>query len=584
MDFVEQVKSSVDIVRFVGEYVRLKKLGNRYVGLCPFHNEKTPSFGVNAVHQFYKCFGCGAGGDIFKFVMDLEGITFFEALKFVAERNGIPMPKRAEFADPQAKQRAALLEMHEAAARLFQSNLNSPSGAHARQYLAGRGVTPEQAAEFGLGLSADSWEQLTRKLEQDGYAGEVLERSGLVNRRESGGFYDRFRARLMFPIHDESGRVIAFGGRALKAGDEPKYLNSPETPLYHKSNTLYNLHRAKAAIRKVDRVVLVEGYMDVIGVYCAGVLEVVASCGTALTNAQVRALKRHSEHIVVNFDPDAAGANATERSMQMLLDEGLRVQVLELSGDLDPDEYIKEAGADAYRQVLDKAPRYYFWLADRARKKFDMRAAEGRMDAWKSILPAIERIHDKMERLAVAKDMAEYLRVDEALVLEQFRKGTAAPKQPPSRTARGHAPAVETLLLKALLASDEARAEVAPALRELEVVNRFVLRPIFESLFAIQASGDVLTFSNLEARLAEADKDLLSRIVFADEGSEETTALEQARDCLRVLQRQEWEGQRSNLKAQIQAAERSGDLAEALRLSSELPGLDALLGGKRGRQ
>jgi len=584
MDFVEQVKSSVDIVRFIGEYVRLKKLGTRYVGICPFHVEKTPSFGVNAAHQFYKCFGCGAGGDIFNFVMQLEGVTFFEALKSVAERNGIPMPKRAEYADPQAKQRASLLEIHEAAARLFQSNLNGPTGAHAREYLKGRGVTPDQAAEFGLGLSADSWDQLTRRLQQDGYSQELLEDSGLANRRESGGFYDRFRARLMFPIHDESGRIIGFGGRALKAGDEPKYLNSSETALYHKSNVLYNLHRAKVAVRKLDRVVLVEGYMDVIGVYCAGVQEVVASCGTALTNSQVRALKRHTDQIVVNFDPDTAGANAAEKSLQMLLDEGMRVQVLELTGDLDPDEYIKDAGADAYRQALDKAPRYYFWIADRARKKYDMRAGEGRMDAWKAILPSIERIHDKMERLSVAKDMAEYLRVDEALVLEQFRKNQPAAKPAPARSSKAEVPALEKLLLHALLTNEQARAEVVPALAQIEAVKRFTLRNVFDAIFAIEGGGDVLTFSNLEARLGDADKDLLSRVVFADESIEETAALDQARDCLRVLQRQDWELQRSDLKVRIQTAERGGDLHEALRLSQELPRLDALLAARRVKQ
>lgn len=585
MDFVEQVKSSVDIVRLVGEYVRLKKAGNRYVGLCPFHTEKTPSFGVNAVHQFYKCFGCGAGGDIFKFVQQIEGVTFFEALKTIAERNGIPMPKRAEYSDPQTKQRAALLEMHEAAARWFQSNLNGPMGASARQYLAERGVTPDSAAEFGIGLAPDAWDQLTRKLERDGYSAELLEQSGLASRREqSGGFYDRFRARLMFPIQDEAGRVIAFGARALKPGDEPKYLNSPETPLYKKNATLYNLHRAKAAVRKFDRVVLVEGYMDVIGVYAGGVQEVVASCGTALTDAQVRALKRHTEHLVVNFDPDAAGANAAAKSIQLLLDEGLRVRVLELAGGLDPDEYVKDMGADAYRAALERAPRYYFWLADRARKKFDMSAAEGRMDAWKAILPQIERVHDKMERLSVAKDMAEYLRVDENLVLERFRKNAPARGAAPQRAAASDAiPAAEKLLLNALLKNEEARAEVLPELQELDAVKRFRTRTIFEALFAVSASHDVLSFSNLEARLGDADRDLLSRLVFADEGNEESPALEQARECLRELKRQDGEIRRSDLKARIQAAERGGNLEEALRLSQELHELEASLGRKRGR-
>ncbi len=255
---------------------------------------------------------------------------------------------------------------------------------------------------------------------------EQREQSGLVmKRQESSGFFDRFRGRLMFPIHNESGKVIGFGGRALRSGDEPKYLNSPETPLYRKSYVLYNLHRAKDAIRKSDYAVLVEGYMDVIGVYSAGVRNVVASCGTALTNTQVRALKRHSGRIVVNFDPDAAGANAAERSIQMLLDEGFQVRVLELEGDLDPDEYVKQHGAETYRARLEKAPSYFHWLADRARKKFDMRTVEGRMQGFKFVAPAIQRIADRLERFAVANDVANYLGVDEKLVRDHFSQGSA---------------------------------------------------------------------------------------------------------------------------------------------------------------
>ena len=239
--------------------------------------------------------------------MEIERISFFEALKLLAERNGIAMPKR-DYSDPDSKLRGALIEMHETAARVFQSNLNGPAGAQARQYLASRNVTPEQIAEFGLGLSDASGNQLVRQFESR-FALEQLEQSGLVaKRQEAAGYYDRFRGRLMFPIHNESGKVIGFGGRALRPGDEPKYLNSPETALYRKSYVLYNLHRAKDAIRKSDYAVLVEGYMDVIGVYSAGVHNVVASCGTSLTNTQVRALKRHSERIVVNFDPDTAGS------------------------------------------------------------------------------------------------------------------------------------------------------------------------------------------------------------------------------------------------------------------------------------
>ena len=425
MDFVEQLKSSIDIVKVVGEYVRLRRVGStgRYLGLCPFHQEKTPSFNVNQGQQFFKCFGCGVGGDALKFVMDIEGMTFPEALRYLAERNGIPMPKRTEYADADSKLRGALHDIHAIATRLYQSALLSPQGAEARAYLNKRGLTQELIQTFELGYSDPAGQALVRRLSQESFTPEQLELSGLVRRRtEAPGTYDTFRGRLMFPIHNESGKVIAFGGRALGADDQPKYLNSPETPVYKKTATLYNLHRARNPMRKANRAVLVEGYMDVIGVYAAGVGEVVASCGTALTNPQVRAMHRHADTVIVNFDPDDAGANAAERALQILLDESLHVKVLALDGGLDPDEYVKQNGADAYRAKVDAAPGYFHWLADRARLKFDMRSSDGRIDAFKFLLPAVQRIPDKLERAAVASDIAGYLGVDPGLVLDEFKK------------------------------------------------------------------------------------------------------------------------------------------------------------------
>src|SRR5580658_6956933 len=296
MDFVEQLKSSIDIVKVAGEYVRLRRIGatGRYLGLCPFHHEKTPSFNVNQERQFYKCFGCGAGGDVLKFVMEIDGLTFPEALKQLAERNGIPMPKRADFSDAESRARGTLLDMHSTAAQVFQANLRGPQGAEARAYLERRGVSEEMIEIFGLGYSSAPGQELTRRFTEQGIPQDQMEASGLVRRRqESSGFYDVFRGRLMFPIHNESGKIIAFGGRAMRDEDQPKYLNSPETPIYKKTSVLYNLHRARDGMRKLNRAVLVEGYMDVIGAYSAGVKEVVASCGTALTSLQVRAIHRH---------------------------------------------------------------------------------------------------------------------------------------------------------------------------------------------------------------------------------------------------------------------------------------------------
>lgn len=573
MDFVEQLKSSVDIVKVIGEYVSLKRVGAgpRYMGLCPFHTEKTPSFSVHQSHQFYKCFGCGAGGDVLKFVMEIEGLSFYEALKLLADRYGIPMPKRTDYADEKTKLRAAIFEMHEIAAAAFQANLAGNAGAEARQYLAKRGVSEALTNEFGLGLSDRSGQDLVRRFQQKSFTKEQMAASGLLlQRQEGGGFYDRFRGRLMFPIHNESGKIIAFGGRALGPQDEPKYLNSPETEIYTKGYVLYNLHRAKGAIRKLDRAILVEGYMDVIGVYGAGVHEVVASCGTALTSTQVRALKRHSDKIVVNFDPDAAGANASERSIQMLLDESLRVKVLQLEGDLDPDEYIKANGQDVYQSRVDNAPGYFYWLADRARARFDMHTTEGRVAALQFLLPVIQRMPDKLERAAVASDVAGYVGIEPGMVLEHFRKAAAERSEAPVQAQKDPIRPVEQLLLNALLSSRDIRDEIVPSLAEIPQIDQFTTRRIFQTLFSLHGSQPEFTFAELEARLEEADKALLASIVFSDELGDAAPKLDQARACVSALAAEVREARRAELRSRVREAERSGKIEEALHLTEEL--------------
>ncbi len=575
MDFVEQLKSSVDIVDVIGQYVRLRKAGTRYVGLCPFHTEKTPSFGVHSVHQFYKCFGCGAGGDVIKFVMEVEGLTFYEALKTLAERHGIPMPKRAEYSDPETKLRAALYRMHEIARDLYRSGLKSGHGAAARAYLGKRGVAPATADEFELGFADASGHLLARAFEKEGFAAEQMEASGLVIKRQEGtGFYDRFRGRLMFPIHNEQGKIIAFGGRALEAGQDPKYLNSSDTEIYHKKRVLFNLHRAKDAVRKSSRAVLVEGYMDVIGVWSAGVHEVVASCGTALVSDQVRSLRRHAERIVVNFDPDQAGVNAAEKSIQMLLEENMRVRVLELEGGDDPDEYIKKNGAELYRTRVEKAPGYFHWLADRARARFDMRSAEGRIAGLQFLLPAIQRISDKLERAAIAEEVANYLQIERGLVLDHFRKAATGRRETSLAQTRDLPRPVERILLNALLASEEVRKPVLPKLRLISEWERFVTRRIFQGLFQIEESGAPFRFAELEARLADNDRELLASVIFADKPDEDEYSLERALACLSTLEQADREARRTVLKTRIKEAERAGMLEEALRITEELGRLE----------
>jgi DNA primase len=578
MEFVEQLKSSIDIVKVIGEYVRLKRVGatGRYVGLCPFHQEKTGSFNVNQARQFYKCFGCGVGGDVLKFVQEIDGLTFPEALKMLAERHGIPMPKRSEYADSDSKLRAALFEIHSVAVEIFQANLRGPAGAEARSYLVKRGICAESIETFQLGYSEASGQALVRELSQRQFTQEQLDASGIVRKREDGsGYFDFFRGRLMFPIHNEAGKAIAFGGRAMRDQDQPKYLNSSETPIYKKTSVLYNLHRARETMRRGNRTVLVEGYMDVIGVYSAGVKEVVASCGTGFTIPQAGVIHRHSDHVVVNFDPDRAGADASEKAIQILLDEGMHVKVLSLDGGLDPDDYVKQHGADAYRAKLDGASPYFHWLADRARQKFDMRSSDGRMEAFKFLLPSVQKIGDKLERAAIANDLAGYLGVDAGLVLEQFKKAATDRRAPakPAVKAPAAVPAIERILLNAVVTSAEVRIEILPLLTA-DMIAEFATREIFETLRHMMESGAGVTFSALDARLSPALQSLLHDMMAADDISDDALSLELARACLRRLESGALRRRIDELRARVKSAEREGQLQEALAWMTELGQLE----------
>jgi len=574
MDFKEQLKSSVDIVKVIEDYVRLKKSGvSRYTGLCPFHNEKTPSFSVHAGHQFYKCFGCNASGDVLKFVMEIEHVSFPEAMKLLAERNGIPMPKRAEYSDPDTRLRAAVFQIQELAQEAFREQLAGPSGAEARRYLEKRGVSPEVSAQFGLGYAERSGRALLRLLEKQEFTAEQLGNSGLLGRREDGSLYDFFRNRLMFPIHSESGKVIAFGGRALDPAEAAKYLNSADSPIYKKSGVLYNLHRAKDGIRRADRSVLVEGYMDAIGVFAAGVHEVVATCGTALSAPQVQTLRKHSGKIVVNFDPDTAGADAAARSINLLLQENMFVRIAELEDGLDPDEYCIKYGGEGYRAKVDSAKDYYYWLEDRVLRQYP-NSLEGKLEGFRKILiPAINQLPDDVSREARSADAAGHLGLDPAVVRKERKAGIkrhgkdAAPVREPLR-------ADEKILLNLLVSDAEARQELIPDLERLPAVEQFATQRIFKALFALHAGGGTVAYEELHARLEEGDRELLASAVLQDETDASAATLFLGKECLRSLQRSGLKSQVAALKARVKEAERSGDLQAALRLAEELHNLE----------
>jgi DNA primase len=574
--FADRVKQQADVVRVVGEYVRLKKSGQNFTGLCPFHNEKTPSFAVHPVKQIYHCFGCGAGGDVFKFVMEMDKITFPEAVRAVAEKCGIAVPRERERSPEERREnqlRSSLVELHKEAAAFFVQQLNgTPEGRAAKAYLLDRGLDSEAVARFGIGFAPSGGEALLRLLKPK-YPEKALESSGLMSRDQNGRLFDRFRRRVMFPIANESGKIVAFGGRAL-GDDLPKYLNSPETPIYTKSNVLYHLDRAKETLRQRDFAVLVEGYMDAIAVARAGVSNVVASCGTSLTEPQVKLLGRFTRRVIVNYDPDTAGQAATERSLAILLEQGVEVRVLALPGGKDPDGFIRSEGAAAYTKLLNEAPPYVDYLISRARK-MDMSTAEGKLRAVNFLLPYVQRIPDRILRSEWATRIAQQLRIEEPVLRESMRKAASERrsevKARPELIARVGKPA-ERRLVQILIEADEFRAQLAEEIRAGELHHGLESERILGALIEACASGARPDAAELAAALVdERDRRLLFEIAF-ESGAPPTWA--EAESCLAVLRRVIAEEELSTVQKQIEsfaaAAGAGGELRRLLERKQEL--------------
>src|SRR5215470_9210256 len=456
-DLSYTVKQQADIVRVIGEYVKLKKSGaQNFIGLCPFHQEKTPSFSVHATRQFFHCFGCGKSGDVFKFLQEKESISFPEAVRLVAEKLDIKLPKMQYSSEHEAKEarlRGQLIDVQERACKFFEDQLRRPEAAHARQYLAGRGLSEETIRAFRMGYAPDSGFVLKDRLKDD-FSEELLRASGLFSWKEgaeAGGIYSKFRNRIIFPIAQENGKVIAFTGRTLgtdeKAG--PKYLNSPETPIYSKSRVLYNLDKAKDAIRKLGYAVIVEGQMDCISVYAAGFKNVIASSGTAFSETQVRLLARFSKDIVVNFDPDTAGAAATDRSLAMLLSEEFKIKILRLEDGFDPDLFIRKRGVEAYGKALRAAPNFFDYLVDRALRSFPVKSPEGKKNAVNYLLPYVQRLPNRIERESLAGDIAQKLGIDSGVLRMEFKAAAVRRSIPSSNSSLGAQSALDAQITPA---------------------------------------------------------------------------------------------------------------------------------------
>jgi len=600
-DFAQTVKQQADIVKIIGGYIRLRKAGaQNYSGLCPFHKEKSPSFNVHASKQFYHCFGCGQSGDIFSFVGKIENLSFPEAVRAVAQKSGIPLPKR-EYNSPEeaaeAGMRRKLLDLHETATTWFEDQLRLPEGALAREYLAGRGVSPEAIKLFRIGYAPDNFNGLRDKLSPLADQ-ETLRASGLFSSKDSedasgnvvqGHLYDRFRKRVTFPICNESGRVIAFTARTLDTGDKagPKYINSPETPLYTKGQVLFNLDKAKTQMRTAEWALLVEGQMDCISVFMRGIQNVIATSGTAFTEQQVGLLRRQTTNVIVNFDPDAAGANAAEKSIALLTEEGFSIKVVTLDGGLDPDRFIRERGVEAYVAAIRGARRQSDYLIERARQTYPGTSADSKIKAMNYLLPHIRRIPQKLERDQFAHDAAQKLGIDSAVLREELRQ--AALKRQDRVGARADSAAAllpfEKFLIEAACndrKSPREYEELHAGLRELdqkleveagEDWQRQVLQNLPAGLFELLASR--VQEHDIESTGTTEEQQVLLRKVFLEAG-ESTRSPLQDLEILKDLEIQALRWTIAQKRAVVDTAT-DRNSAENIRLSQEILHLERKL-------
>ncbi len=396
-EVIEEVRSKNDIVDVISGYVRLNKKGSSYMGLCPFHNEKSPSFSVSRVKQMYHCFGCGAGGNVFTFLMEYENYSFVEALKYLADRAGVELPEQeySKEAKQRADTKAILLEINKLAAQYYYVQLKKEQGVHALSYLKNRELTDETIRAFGLGYSNKYSNDLYQYLRAKGYQSEMLLKAGLVSMDERQGVYDKFWNRVMFPIMDVNSRVIGFGGRVMGDG-KPKYLNSPETMIFDKSRNLYGLNRARSS--KKSYFLLCEGYMDVISLHQAGFTNAVASLGTALTPGHAALIKRYVQEVYLTYDSDEAGTKAALRAVPILKDVGITARIIRMEPYKDPDEFIKNLGAAAFEERIGKARNGFMFSLEILEKNYDLQTPEGKTDFMREAARRLTEFDEEIER------------------------------------------------------------------------------------------------------------------------------------------------------------------------------------------
>jgi DNA primase len=554
--FIDDLKSHADIVQVVQERVPLRRAGTSYKGLCPFHGEKTPSFNVHGDKGYFKCFGCGVGGDVIKFVELYEKVAFPEAVRLLASRFGLTVPEGEDSKeDAEAnRDREALLKAHEVAATWFREQLATPAGAVARRQLKERDVSEPAIETLGIGYAPASREGLKARLIKEGFTPALLVRSGLVVQRDEGTILDRFRNRLMIPIHRDNGAIVAFGGRAMEAGQQPKYLNSPETPIYVKGKTLYGLHLSKSAIAKANYAVMVEGYFDVAQAIQAGITNVVASSGTALTLPQAKLLKRFASKVVLSFDPDAAGQGAAARTSELLVAEGFQVNVAMLPTGDDPDNFIRKFGGAAYQEKLRSSRQYLDYLLDRTARGFDLNKDEGRRGFLNSMLAVAARIPDAAGRDQFADRLAHKARITEDVIRAEIRKAAVHRQtaiEARNAPAMGEIKPAERGLVWALIRDAEAGMAALTDLED-DDLSGLATEAILRQARSLQGTpADALPETLLE-RLTKGE----ARVV--EELGRPSSAPAHPVDCVRTLKKRRFDRERADVQREIDRLQEEG--------------------------
>lgn len=430
-DKIDDVRNATDIIDYIGAFVKLKKRGSNYIGLCPFHQEKTPSFNVSSDRQMYHCFGCGVGGTVFTFIMERDKVSFVEAVRLLAERAGIALPTGTAEQDSVSSEQEQMYELLRVAGLFYYNALTETAeGKFSLDYFHKRGFTDETIRSFGLGYSPNSWDAFIKHAQAAGYTDELLVRAGLARKREEGGTYDYFRGRAMFPIFSSAGRIIGFGARKLRE-DDPlgKYINSPETPVYNKSRVLYGASQAKEAIREAGHAVLVEGYADLISVFQSGVKNIVASSGTALTTEQIQLIKRYASTIIVVYDADSAGSKAAMRGVDLILQHDMEVRVAALPDGDDPDSFVRTKGIDAFKKLVASSQSFVDFLAQTYERQGMLATPEGQANAVRSIVRMIANISDGLKRDFYVKEVADKYKLYESTLHRELEKMLAGDRR-----------------------------------------------------------------------------------------------------------------------------------------------------------